>query len=767
VTLPPLDIEEHLRAELAAPDPWRLESNPFEDGRYRVMLEMIQAHGPFENALEIGCAAGAFTERLAPLCASLHVVDVRPEAILRTAQRLGGAGGGLTWEVASVDQPFAEGRTFDLIVAAEVLYFLPDLATLRRTVEGLASRLAPGGVLLFGSAVDAAAQRWGFVAGAETILDMLRDVLEETGLTACRGRDWGEDCRIATFTPRSSTRTKKERATSPPALAAEEHKLVPYEAVREIPARSVLALAPHPDDEVLGCGGALARHAAAGVAVRVAVATDGAFGETGRARGKLAERRRAESRAAASILGYPEPEFWGLPDHGLVYGEPLVQRILDALGDADLVYAPALTEMHPDHRALGMAAVEAVRRRPGVRIALYEVGVPQRPTLLLDISDLAARKREASRAFASQLERQDYDDHIAALNRFRTYTLPAEVTAAEAYAVVSAEELQADPFRLYQPEHQRQRELGFALDPRDLPLVSVVVRSIDRPELDQTLDSLALQTYPNLEVVVVDAAGRHRPLPPVCGRFPMRLVSAGKSLHRSGAANLGVEHARGELVAFLDDDDLYMPDHLARLVDALRSEPGRRAAYAGVRVEGDDGVVDIYDEPLAPGALIAWNRLPINAVVFERALWLDGCRFDEALEVYEDWDFWLQVSRLTRFARAPGISAVYRAHLGRSHLSSTAPWEQFEARRKVWRKWLDHWDAADLEALVQLFREQTADDARKVAQALFEKAELQTRLEQSERHAQALETTLAATRRSTSWRITAPLRFVVERIRRR
>jgi LmbE family N-acetylglucosaminyl deacetylase len=93
-----------------------------------------------------------------------------------------------------------------------------------------------------------------------------------------------------------------------------------------------------------------------------------------------------------------------------------------------------------------MCVIEAVRRAPSrPLLALYEVGVPIAPNLLLDISDLAECKMAAMACFVSQNEKQRYDLGIAALNRYRTYTLSAEVTAAEAYIVVSAEKLANDP----------------------------------------------------------------------------------------------------------------------------------------------------------------------------------------------------------------------------------------------------------------------------------------------------------------------------------
>lgn len=536
-----------------------------------------------------------------------------------------------------------------------------------------------------------------------------------------------------------------------------EHLLTPYGAVLEIPAASALVIAPHPDDEVLGCGGAIIRHVQSRTPVRVVVVTDGTLG----ADAGEAGRRKDESRAAAAILGYGEPQFWDLPDQGLAYGEPLVERIADAIGDADLVYAPSPLEMHPDHRALAMAAAEAVRRRGrGVRIAFYEVGVPLRPNTLLDISTVQARKQAAARCFGSQLIRQPYDEHTAALNRFRTYTLPPTVTAAEAYAVVDAAELAADPLRLYQSEHARQRDLGLAIDPRDLPPVSVIIRSMGRPQLQDALDSVALQTYPNVEVVVVDALGGGAALADRCGRYPLRQIGKGRRLGRSHAANLGLDASSGDFVIFLDDDDLMFPDHIARLAAAVGRGTGVRAAYAGVRVERDGVEVDSYDAAFDPAMLMAWNHLPIHAVLFHRSLLADGCRFDESLDVYEDWDFWLQVCRHTPLERVAGVSAVYRAGLGCSGLCDSAAERHLAARERLRGKWLRQLGHQGFESLVSEFRTRIAAAEREIARREFDMRTLGE-------HTAALEQALAAVRSSTSWRLTAPFRALVGMLGRR
>ncbi|WP_462116748.1 PIG-L family deacetylase, partial [Lysobacter xanthus] len=461
-----------------------------------------------------------------------------------------------------------------------------------------------------------------------------------------------------------------------------ETRLMPHDAVRCLPGRSVLVLAPHPDDEVIGCAGAIAAHVAAGVPVRVIVATDGARGREGADGDAYVALRREESRCAAAVLGYGAPEFWGEPDRGLEYGERLVQRILASLGDADTIYAPSLHEFHPDHRGMAMAAMEAVRRAGGERrLVQYEVAAPLVPTHLLDITPFRDEKARAVACFASQLQEQRYDEHVAALNRFRTYTLPRDVEAAEAFRVLDAATLERDVLVDHRSELSRQRADGIPVLPADRPRVSVIVRTTGRPELDDALGSIALQTYANIEVVLVDARG-DLALPQRCGRFDVVAATRCTPLGRGAAAKAGCDAAGGDALIFLDEDDLFLPDHVHRLVEALVAAPGVDAAHAGVRVESAGRVVDVYDDEVNFARQLFWNRLPIHAVLFRRRL-LDTCSFDVDLDAYEDWDFWMQVCLQSRLVRVPGVSAVYRASLGQSGLTSAGASVDQRAGRDV------------------------------------------------------------------------------------
>ncbi len=470
----------------------------------------------------------------------------------------------------------------------------------------------------------------------------------------------------------------------PPPL---EPDLIPYSASTDLSALAALVLAPHPDDEVFGCAGAIAGHVRAGVPVQVVILTDGGGG------GDTATRE-AESRAAAVLLGYGQPEFWNLPDRGLLYSEELVQRIVRRIEEcgADLVYAPSPWEVHPDHRQASRLAMEAVRRSGNsVRLAFYEVGAPLRPNLLLDISAFLALKEAAMACFASQLKQQDYARHIRALNQFRTYTLGPDVLAAEAYWVLAPFELDL----LAKSGAALPISPGVLADStvaaHNLPLVSILIRSMDRDCLAQALDSVSLQTYPHIEVVVVAARPEHRPLPGHCGPFALRLVQTDAPLPRGHAANRALTQARGDWLLFLDDDDWLMPGHIARLAQVATRQPEALAVYTGISLVDAQGrpMGQTFDLPFDAIRQMAGNLAPIHAVLFSAKVLALGCRFDESLALYEDWDFWLQLARLAPMVHLPGVSAVYRIHDSSGVHAEPGP--TGAAAALVYEKWAPDW----------------------------------------------------------------------------
>ncbi|MFC5285741.1 PIG-L deacetylase family protein [Actinokineospora guangxiensis] len=131
---------------------------------------------------------------------------------------------------------------------------------------------------------------------------------------------------------------------------------------------TVLVLSPHPDDDVIACGGTIAARTAAGARVVVAVVTDGAASHTAvlgihadPSPAELAEVRRAEATAAAKVLGVSDVRFLGHADTGLAATLPrLREQLLELFAELDPaeVFLPHdVRELHGDHRLTGEVAV--------------------------------------------------------------------------------------------------------------------------------------------------------------------------------------------------------------------------------------------------------------------------------------------------------------------------------------------------------------------------------------------------------------------------
>lgn len=179
------------------------------------------------------------------------------------------------------------------------------------------------------------------------------------------------------------------------------------------PRGRVLVLAPHPDDDVLGCGGALALHRRRGDHVKIVFLTDGMAGDPKRlyARSRYRALRRREAGKAAHALGVRDLEFWDYPDRRLSREKDLAPRLADLIERERprVVYRTSDSEPHPDHRALAAAVGGLARGRSGRRFldCAFEVEGILRPTHVADVGRVFAIKVRALREHCSQLRYRD------------------------------------------------------------------------------------------------------------------------------------------------------------------------------------------------------------------------------------------------------------------------------------------------------------------------------------------------------------------------
>jgi LmbE family N-acetylglucosaminyl deacetylase len=205
----------------------------------------------------------------------------------------------------------------------------------------------------------------------------------------------------------------------------------------------VLVVAPHPDDEAIGCGGMICLHRQRGDPVTVVFLTSGERGLKGVAEETVRSIREAEARKAGEVLGVTRIEFLRLPDlrvsEHLERGAEKLWAVLETY-KPDLMYVPHPEESHPDHEASVPLARAARMRLAGKgscpALHAYEVWSPMtRYGWVEDISSVMTRKLGAVRCYPSQLQQFRYDQAVRGLNQYRGI-MGAGSRYAEAFAFI-------------------------------------------------------------------------------------------------------------------------------------------------------------------------------------------------------------------------------------------------------------------------------------------------------------------------------------------
>tara|TARA_Y100001970_G_scaffold266969_1_gene356325 strand:- start:4672 stop:7806 length:3135 start_codon:yes stop_codon:yes gene_type:complete len=180
-------------------------------------------------------------------------------------------------------------------------------------------------------------------------------------------------------------------------------------------------------------------------------------------------------------------------------------------------------------------------------------------------------------------------------------------------------------------------------------------------------------------------------------------------LSRAEAANAGIDAANGSLLLFLDDDDYISNDHIANLASKMYSDSSVRAVYSGTQKVTIDGKLleQVYSTEFDPILLMRDNYIPIHSMLFEKSLTDEGCRFDPQFDIYEDWDFWLQLAQKTKFYHVPSVTAFYRSG-GESGTAVSKENEKFDskseigkARAQIFEKWKTLWTGDQVNRLIE------------------------------------------------------------------
>lgn len=197
----------------------------------------------------------------------------------------------------------------------------------------------------------------------------------------------------------------------------------------------VMVFAPHPDDDIIGCGGSIARHIRQGDQVAIIYLTSGEAGSLRCDASRLAALRENEARQAAHLLGVNELFFLRYPDGYLAYTQSGLDTMVDLVRRIrpNRVYLPHSQEAVPDHHTTYGLAIEGIRRAAGPwfqhgeltpwrvdTILGYEVWTPLTSIgHSQDISEYMNLKLDALRMHRTQIESISYDEAVEGLNRYR------------------------------------------------------------------------------------------------------------------------------------------------------------------------------------------------------------------------------------------------------------------------------------------------------------------------------------------------------------
>jgi glycosyltransferase involved in cell wall biosynthesis len=206
--------------------------------------------------------------------------------------------------------------------------------------------------------------------------------------------------------------------------------------------------------------------------------------------------------------------------------------------------------------------------------------------------------------------------------------------------------------------------------------VSVIMATCGRREsMKESIQSLLDQTLHDFELVVINDGGDDR-ASRIVDSFHSRRIRYYRLPENRGQAfalNEGILHATGEYIAYLDDDDVFYPDHLEILTDLLDKRPHQAVAYSNAwwcfgTPEGPKfceqyrNLLEYRPNKFDKAALFRRNYItPVN-VVHRRSCFTEAGLFNEDLIPQNDWDLWMRLALKYGFCQVNRITGEYRCH---------------------------------------------------------------------------------------------------------
>ena len=268
------------------------------------------------------------------------------------------------------------------------------------------------------------------------------------------------------------------------------------------------------------------------------------------------------------------------------------------------------------------------------------------------------------------------------------------------------------------------------------PLVSIIMPTKNRVELlGRALDSVIAQTYKHWELIVVND-GDDDVTPVVDSRASwgrIHCIVLDQSVGQAAARNIALQEANGQIICYLDDDDIYLAHHLETVVTALSRE-GRPFVYTDavlVPERHNNGIPQDVGERSNPyqhdeysrDRLLVNNYIPINTWAHWKTCLDEVGVLDESLNCYEDWEFLLRLSARYEFThiRQTTVEVMFRVdrvdNVTRQRLTDTA-----DAYRVIYRRHGDNLPEGLVHARTMKLQalECDAENCRQADQSLFD-----------------------------------------------
>lgn len=478
--------------------------------------------------------------------------------------------------------------------------------------------------------------------------------------------------------------------------------------------QSWLIFSTQPMDEILGLGGTLCNAVDRGVNLTIVYFT---AGEITLAAGPAVT---SESRQICSKLK-AESIFIDWPERGIPLTALAVKRIYEIIRrvQPDTVFFPSPSEFHPDRRQIA-ALVWSAQRRMNFKGQLYhyEIFSQGDTNLLSDISDKDDRISGLLNLYKSVAAefRAKCLQVVKGLSTARTFSLPDSIRSAEAF-------LQYPAGGMHLRNVTKERHFHFlnGCFPSDNPMISVLICPTSTEKgLTRLLESLSDQIYaPFLEVLVVNRIGPElkEMLTEFSDRFSgLHSLDVSSSMSLCAALNTAIIRVKGSFLSVLSENCTLDKGHFQRFVGSWRRNPNINVFYSGVNILGPkDRVTRTMHGLFDPGMLMHIPCIPMSGVTFHRRFIDMGCRFDESLSTHADWDFLIQLMRLSHFHRDDSVTcSLHEEERGTDLSSMDTLADTLPELNRIREKWDIKWTVMEKSRLIDAIARQVRNEVDEI-----------------------------------------------------